>query len=167
MRLRVHVPSKSLVLISLPTLARDELNRSAALAEEYREMKYFAPPTPLVLHSDFSPDECERRLRESIDPERPKMFGFSGYRGSQPFLAQSPHLKWLATRKIVSRIFVNKIPIEAFGESVDHLRSRKGRFFRNRVHHARPNSPRNSSRRRATYSSPHPSSTAFLCQNAS
>jgi hypothetical protein len=49
-------------------------------------MKYFAPATPIILRSDFSPDECERRLRGSIDIEQPTMFGFSGYRGSKPFL---------------------------------------------------------------------------------
>jgi hypothetical protein len=51
-------------------------------------MKYFACPTQLVIHSDFSPDECARRLRGSIDAEQPTMFGFSGYRGSKPFLGE-------------------------------------------------------------------------------
>lgn len=51
-------------------------------------MRYFVPPTPFVLYSDFSPDECERRLRTSIDVECPTMFGFSGYRGSKPFLGE-------------------------------------------------------------------------------
>jgi hypothetical protein len=51
-------------------------------------MKYFAPPTPLVLYSDFNPDECERRLRGSIDFQQPTMFGFSGYRGSKPFVGE-------------------------------------------------------------------------------
>jgi hypothetical protein len=61
-RLHVHLPSNRFVLVSLLTLARDESNRGAALAVEYSEMKHFAPPTPLVLHSDLSPDECERCL---------------------------------------------------------------------------------------------------------
>ena len=52
------------------------------------EMKYFAPPTPLALYSEFSPDECARRLRGSIGVERPTMFGFSGYRGTKPFLGE-------------------------------------------------------------------------------
>lgn len=51
-------------------------------------MKYFVPPTPLVLYSYFSPDECERRLRGSIDLERPTIFGFSAYRASKPFLGE-------------------------------------------------------------------------------
>jgi hypothetical protein len=60
----------------------------ASRAVQCSEMRYFAPPTPLALYSDFSPDECERRLRDSIDIERPTMFGFSGYRGSKPFLGE-------------------------------------------------------------------------------
>jgi hypothetical protein len=51
-------------------------------------MKYFPPPTALALYSDLTPDECERRLRGAIDVERPTMFGFSGYRGSKPFLGE-------------------------------------------------------------------------------
>jgi hypothetical protein len=51
-------------------------------------MKYFAPPTPLVLYTDFNPDECERRLRGSIDFQQSTMFGFSGYRGSKPFVGE-------------------------------------------------------------------------------
>jgi hypothetical protein len=51
-------------------------------------MKYFAPPTALVLTSDFNPEECARRLREVIDVEQPTVFGFSGYRGSKPFLGK-------------------------------------------------------------------------------
>lgn len=51
-------------------------------------MKYFAQPTPLAFYSDFTPDECESRLRASIDDERPTMFGFSGYRGSKQFLGK-------------------------------------------------------------------------------
>jgi hypothetical protein len=49
-------------------------------------MRYFAPPTPLVLFSGFSPEECACRLREVIDIERPTFFGLSGYRGSKSFL---------------------------------------------------------------------------------
>ena len=51
-------------------------------------MSYFLPPSPLVLSSDFNPEECARRLREVIDPEQPTFFGFSGYRGSKPFLGK-------------------------------------------------------------------------------
>jgi hypothetical protein len=47
---------------------------------------YFAPPKLLVLRTDFSPEECVRRLGESIDPEQTTMFGFSGYRGTKPFV---------------------------------------------------------------------------------
>lgn len=51
-------------------------------------MSYFAPTSPVVLTSDFNPEECARRLREVIDVERPTFFGFSGYRGSKPFLGK-------------------------------------------------------------------------------
>jgi hypothetical protein len=67
-------------------------------------MKYFAPPTPLVLYSDFSPDECERRLRSSIDAERPTMFGFSGYRGSKPFLGEVDGKQF----RLLQRIYSNR-----------------------------------------------------------
>jgi hypothetical protein len=51
-------------------------------------MRYFPPPTPLALYSGFAPDECERRLREAIDVEKPATFTFSGYRGSKSFLGE-------------------------------------------------------------------------------
>ncbi len=66
------------------------------------KMKYFAPPTPLVLYSEFSPDECERRLRGSIDVERPTMFGLSGYRGSKPFLGQVDGKRFCVIQRVHS-----------------------------------------------------------------
>jgi hypothetical protein len=77
-------------------------------------MKYFIPPTPLVLHSHFSPDECERRLRQSIDPERPTIFGFSGYRGSKPFLGEVDGKQF----RVIQRIYVsrNTLPTVLTGE---------------------------------------------------
>ena len=65
-------------------------------------MKYFAPPTPLAFYSDFTPDECERRLRESIDDEQPTMFGFSGYRGSKPFLGKVDGKRFRVLQRIYS-----------------------------------------------------------------
>lgn len=65
-------------------------------------MKYFAPPTPLVLHSDFNQDECARRLRGSIDLERPTMFGFSGYRGSKSFLGEVNGKQFRVIQRIYS-----------------------------------------------------------------
>lgn len=67
-------------------------------------MKYFAPATPLVLRSDFSPDECERRLRDSIDLEKATMFGFSGYQGSKPFLGEVDGKQF----RVLQRIYSNR-----------------------------------------------------------
>jgi hypothetical protein len=77
-------------------------------------MKYFVPATPLVLHSHFSPDECERRLRQSIDPEQPTMFGFSGYRGSKPFLGDVDGKQF----RVIQRIYDgrNTLPTVLTGE---------------------------------------------------
>jgi hypothetical protein len=50
------------------------------------EIMLFARPTKIALHSDFSPDECARRLSEAIDPERRALVSLSGYKGSKPFL---------------------------------------------------------------------------------
>jgi hypothetical protein len=77
-------------------------------------MRYFTPPTPLVLHSDFSPDECERRLRGSIDLERPTMFGFSGYRGSKPFLGEVDGNQFRVLQRIYSGR--NTLPTVLTGE---------------------------------------------------
>ena len=53
-----------------------------------QKMRFFPRPTRLLLISGFGPEECASRLREAIDVERPTMFGFSGYRGSKPFLGE-------------------------------------------------------------------------------
>jgi hypothetical protein len=71
---------------------------------QYREMRYFTPPTPLVLSSDFNPEECARRLREAIDAERPTVFGFSGYRGSKPFLGNVEGKQF----RVLQRIYSNR-----------------------------------------------------------
>jgi len=55
---------------------------------DIEEMRFFPPPTPLALYSDFSPEECAVRLSRSIDVEKPTMFGFSGYKGSKPFVGE-------------------------------------------------------------------------------
>ena len=52
------------------------------------EMRFFAPPTSLVLISGLNPKQCANRLREAIDLEQPTIFGFSGYRGSKPFVGE-------------------------------------------------------------------------------
>lgn len=67
-------------------------------------MRYFAPPTPLALYSDFTPDECASRLRGSIDDERPTIFGFSGYRGSKPFLGKIEGTQF----RLLQRIYRNR-----------------------------------------------------------
>jgi hypothetical protein len=69
-------------------------------------MRYFAPPTPLVFYSDFSSEECARRLGEAMDPERPAFFGFglSGYRGSKPFLGKVDEKQF----RVLQRIYFNR-----------------------------------------------------------
>ena len=51
-------------------------------------MTVFPASTGLVLYSDLSPEECARRLREAIDPERHAIFSLSGYGGSKPILGR-------------------------------------------------------------------------------
>ena len=67
-------------------------------------MRYFASPTPLVLSSDFNPEECARRLRKAIDVERPTVFGFSGYRGSKPFFGRVDGKQF----RVLQRIYSNR-----------------------------------------------------------
>ncbi len=67
-------------------------------------MRFFAPPTPLVLFSEFDPDECRCRLRESIDPEQRTIFGFSGYRGTKPFLGEVNGKQF----RILQRVYSNR-----------------------------------------------------------
>jgi hypothetical protein len=38
------------------------------------------------LRTDFDPEECRRRLVDSIDPEKVTIFSLSGYRGSKPVI---------------------------------------------------------------------------------
>jgi|SRR5579862_9502892 hypothetical protein len=49
-------------------------------------MKFFAPPTPLVLFSNRSPDECARRLTQAFDPERRAELGERMLRLSKQYL---------------------------------------------------------------------------------
>src|ERR1700730_12738264 len=67
-----------------------------------------------VLYSDFSPDQCEGRLRGSIDVERPTMFGFSGYRSSKPFLGEVDGKNF----RVLQRIYGsrNSVPAVLTGE---------------------------------------------------
>jgi len=51
-------------------------------------MRYCKPPTPLALDSALSPEECVERIRDAIDRERRTFFGWSGYRGSKPFVGE-------------------------------------------------------------------------------
>jgi hypothetical protein len=67
-------------------------------------MKFFPPPTPLVLYSDFSPAECAFRLGRSIDVEKPTMFGFSGYRGEKPFLGEVDGKRF----RLIQRVYRNR-----------------------------------------------------------
>lgn len=68
------------------------------------EMKFFPPPTLLVLYSDFSPEECAFRLSRSIDVEKPTMFGFSGYKGSKPFLGEVDGKRF----RLIQRVYRNR-----------------------------------------------------------
>jgi len=51
-------------------------------------MRYFKPPTPITLNSDFSPEQCAECIRDAIDREHRSFFGLSGYRGSKPFVGE-------------------------------------------------------------------------------
>lgn len=64
-------------------------------------MRLFLPPTPLGFYSELSPEECERRLRNSIDPEESTIFSLSGYRGSKPFVGEV-HAN---TFRVIKRIY--------------------------------------------------------------
>jgi hypothetical protein len=68
------------------------------------EMKFFPLPTPLVLYSDFSPEECALRLSKSIDVEKPTMFGFSGYKGAKPFLGEVDGKRF----RLIQRVYRNR-----------------------------------------------------------
>ena len=77
-------------------------------------MKYFSPPTRLVLKSDLDPEECAQLLREAIDAERPTVFGFSGYLGSKPFLGEVDGTQF----RVLQRTFSmrNTLPTVLTGE---------------------------------------------------
>jgi len=77
-------------------------------------MRFFAPPTSLVLISGFDPEECANRLREAIDLERPTIFGFSGYRGSRPFLGEVNGKQFRVLQRTYS--YRNSFPPVLIGE---------------------------------------------------
>jgi hypothetical protein len=66
-------------------------------------MRYFTPPTNILLYSEFNPEECATRLSEEIDPERPTVFGFFGYRGSKPFLGMVSRNRF----RVLQRVYGN------------------------------------------------------------
>jgi hypothetical protein len=78
------------------------------------QMRIFAPPTSLVLISGFDPKECANRLREAIDVERPTGFGFSGYRGSKPFVGEVNGNQFRVLQRTYS--FRNSFPPVLTGE---------------------------------------------------
>ena len=51
-------------------------------------MRFFAPPTVLVLYSALPSEQCEYRLANAIDAERSAIFSLSGYHGSKPFVGE-------------------------------------------------------------------------------
>ena len=67
-------------------------------------MRYFAPATHVLLCSEFNPEECATRLSEEIDAERPTAFGFSGYRGSKPFLGRVSGNRF----RVLQRVYSNR-----------------------------------------------------------
>jgi hypothetical protein len=69
-------------------------------------MRFFSPPTPLMLYTNINPDNCALHLRDAIDPERPSYFSFSGYRGSEPFLGEVEGRKF----RIFARGYKNTFP---------------------------------------------------------
>jgi hypothetical protein len=78
------------------------------------QMRFFAPPTSLVLISGFNPEECANRLREVIDVERPTVFGFSGYRGSKPIVGEVNGNQFRLLQRTYS--FRNSFPPVLIGE---------------------------------------------------
>jgi hypothetical protein len=78
------------------------------------KMNYFAAPTPLNLRTGFDPDECGRRLGETIDPEQPTMFGFSGFQGSKPFLGMVDGRRFRLLQRVSSGR--NTFPLVLTGE---------------------------------------------------
>jgi hypothetical protein len=67
-------------------------------------MKFFPPPTPLDFYSNFDPEECALRLGSSIDAEEATMFGFSGYRGSKPFVGRVEGKQF----RVIQRVYSNR-----------------------------------------------------------
>lgn len=78
------------------------------------EMRFFAPPTSLVLISGLNPKQCANRLREAIDLEQPTIFGFTGYRGSKPFVGELDGNQFRVLQRTYS--FRNSFPPVLAGE---------------------------------------------------
>jgi hypothetical protein len=70
-------------------------------------MKFFTPPTPLVLYSLLDPDACAQRLDRAIDHEDFSMFSFSGYRGVKSFLGSVTGRQF----KVFQRGYKNMPPV--------------------------------------------------------
>jgi hypothetical protein len=68
----------------------------------YNPRMYFAPPKSVKLRTDLSPEECVRRLGEKIDPDQPTTFGFSGYRGTKPFVGTIEGLQIRLLQRVYS-----------------------------------------------------------------
>ena len=66
-------------------------------------MTFFAPPTPLVLHSDLSPDQCARRLSQATDPLEVSLLSLSGYRGKKDFLEETAGRRFAIRKRIYTR----------------------------------------------------------------
>jgi hypothetical protein len=77
-------------------------------------MKFFGSPTPLLLYSDLSPDECARRLSQTVDVPSFTFFSLSNYRGSRPFLGRVNSSHFLLFR----RVYFKNIPLVLSGSLV-------------------------------------------------
>jgi hypothetical protein len=62
-------------------------------------MKYFTPPTILVLTSRLEPDECAKRLEEAIDRDSVSFFSLSGHSGHKLFLGTVQDLKFTVFKR--------------------------------------------------------------------
>jgi hypothetical protein len=111
------------VRIALLTSVQSRENEWTVQAVQCDCMNYFTPPTPLVFDSALDLEECERRLREAIDIERPTIFSLSSYRGSKPFLGkiggrQIRILQRTYGRNAFSPVFSGEFQTQAAGTKV-------------------------------------------------
>lgn len=87
-------------------------------------MKVFGSPTRVVLYSNYSPEECVRRLSAAIDPERYSLFGISGYRGSKPVLGTMDGLNFRILQRTYARnsfppVFAGKFSARGRGTRIE------------------------------------------------